>query len=425
MGSLRYEAASQLYGTNNPWGLFPALSLGWRISREPFMESLSFISDLKLRAGYGVTGTQPKDLFLGVATLAYDDYFYSNGEWKKSLSPSRNPNAYLRWEEKKETNVGLDFAFLNGRINGAVDYYMRRIDGLLLNYPVPVPPNLVDHTMANVGIMDNKGLEVQLNIVPVKKKDFQWTSSLNFSTNKNELVTLSNELYEHETGYIEAGYTGEPIQTYTHRIYVGGEVGNFYGFKVVDVTDEGRWVYEDANGEHLTAKEGFAKVDSNKMVLGNGLPKFYAGWNNSFRYKNFDLNITMRGAFDFQILNFERMYLENTQTIAYNRLRSAYDPVFGKTVLSTAEDLEFNSYYVEDGDYWKIENITVGYNFKMDKVKFIKSARLYVSSLNTFVFTGYKGIDPEVQIDGLEPGNDYRDKYPTTRTFTIGFNLNF
>ena len=135
------------------------------------------------------------------------------------------------------------------------------------------------------------------------------------------MLSLSNDLYEHTTGYINTGYTGEPIQTYTHRIDIGEPLGNFYGFKVVDVTDEGRWIYEDANGDHVASNEGFARVDSNKMVLGNGLPKHYASWQNTFRYKNFDLGISMRGAFGFQILNFERMYLENTGTLQSIRIR--------------------------------------------------------------------------------------------------------
>jgi hypothetical protein len=132
----------------------------------------------------------------------------------------------------------------------------------------------------------------------------------------------------------------------------------------------------------------------------------------------------MRGSFDFQILNFERMYLENTKTIQYNRLKSAYNKVFGKAVLSDQVDLEYNSYYIENGDYWKIDNITLGYNFKPSGT-IVQSARVYISSLNTFILTGYKGIDPEVDTSGLSPGNDYRDKYPTTRTFTLGINLNF
>ncbi len=424
MGSIRYEAASQLVGTKNPWGTFPAASVGWRISKESFMQDLKFISDLKLRAGYGVTGTQPSALFLGLSTLAYSGYFYSDGSWKQTLSPGRNANPYLRWEEKRESNIGLDYSLFNGRISGAFDYYNRQIHGLLMDYSVPVPPNLVSTTMANVGRMENKGVEILVNVIPVQKKDFEWTTSVNFSTNKNKLLSLSNELYQNTSGYITAGSTGEPIQTYTHRLDVGGEIGNFYGFKVVDISSDGRWIYLDKDGNKVASAD-FARTDENKRVLGNGLPKFYAGWNNTIRYKNFDLSISMRGAFDFQILNFDRMYLENTQTTAYNRLKSAYSLIYGKAVLSTKEDLEFNSYYIENGDYWKIDNITLGYNFKLKNNKIFKSIRIYVSSLNTCTLTGYKGIDPEVSISGLTPGNDYRDKYPTARTYTLGFNVNF
>jgi hypothetical protein len=183
-------------------------------------------------------------------------------------------------------------------------------------------------------------------------------------------------------------------------------------------------IYEDKDGNAVPYDQ-FSHSFEDKKVLGNGLPKYYASWNNTIKYKNFDLSVTMRGAFAYQIMNFERMYLENTKTVQYNRLRSAYDKVFGKAVLSSDVDLEFNSYYIENGDHWKIDNITLGYNFPKFNSKYIQSARLYVSSLNTFTITGYKGIDPEVTTSGLSPGNDYRDKYPTTRTFTLGVNLKF
>src|SRR5690606_4661484 len=148
------------------------------------------------------------------------------------------------------------------------------------------------------------------------------------------------------------------------------------------------------------------RSDENKQVLGNGLPSYYASWNHSFKYKRFDLSITMRGAFDFQILNFERMYLENTKTVQYNRLQSAYDKVFEKLVLSQDADLEYNSYYIEDGDFWKIDNITLGYAIPLNG-RTLKSLRVYASSLNTLTLTGYNGIDPEVSFNGLAPGNDF------------------
>ncbi len=423
MASVRHEAASQLYGTKDPWGTFPAVSLGWRLTEESFMENVSFLNDLKVRAGYGVTGTQPDQLFLGVGTLSYGSPFYTNGEWIQTLTPGRNPNPYLRWEEKKETNIGVDFAMLKNRLSGSIDLYKRKIDGLLYDFAVPTPPNLVNTTRANVGVMENKGLEILINAIPVTGKDFEWNTNVTFSTNSNKLISLSNELYQSTSDYFTGGGTGEPIQTFTHRVDIGGEIGNFYGFKVIDVDESGKWIYEDAEGNAVNYDD-FNHSFENKQVLGNGIPKFIGSWNNNFRYKNFDLSITMRGAFDFQILNFERMYLENTKTVQYNRLKSAYDPVFGKAVLSTDMDLEYNSYYIENGDYWKIDNITLGYTIN-NLGKYVSKARVYASTLNTFVITGYKGIDPEVYSGGLTPGNDGRDKYPTTRTFTLGVNLTF
>lgn len=424
LASVRREASSRLLGADRPWGSFPAVSAGWRINKENFLQNASFLDDLKLRAGYGVTGTIPGSSFIGVSRLTYGGYTLVNGTWIQSLGPSSNPNPSLRWEEKREANVGVDFAMFKGRVSGTVDYYVRRTNGLLYDYVVPSPPNLVSTTTANVGVMENKGLEVQLNLVPVQTKDFTWNSTFNFSTNKNKLVSLSNDLYQSTTDFFNTGDTGEPIQTYTSRVQVGQKLGNFYGYKVVDVTSDGQWIYENSKGEQVAYSQ-FAHADADKQVLGNGLPKYYGGWNNNFRYKSFDLGITMRGAFGFQILNMQRMYYENTGVTQYNRLRSAYEPVFGKAVLSTAMPLEYNSYYVENGDYWKIDNITLGYNFKDNPIKYIKNVRVFVTTLNTFTITKYKGVDPEVNRLGLNPGVDDRDKFPTVRTFTTGLNLTF
>ena len=424
--SLRHEAASQLWGTKNPWGTFPAVSLGWRLKEEAFLKDVTFINEMKLRAGYGVTGTQPSGSFLGVATLGYSGAVYTNGEWIQTLVPRRNPNPYLRWEEKKETNIGLDFAFLRSRLSGSIDYYVRVIDGLLYDYTVPVPPNLVNTTRANVGEMRNEGVEILVRAIPVKNRDIEWSSDLNFSTNKNKLVTLSNDLYEPQNSYITAGDAQIPIYGPTHRLDVGGKIGNFWGYKVIDIDNDGKWIYADPETGNAVPYSEFAKVDENKQILGNGLPKFYLGWNNSVRYKKFDFSVSMRGAFGYDILNFERMYYENTKTHQqYNRLKSAYEPVFGKAVLNNDLDLEYNSYYIEKGDHWKIDNITLGYTFNTNNIKYISRIRIYASTLNTFVITKYKGIDPEVNAGGLDPGNDSRDKYPTVRTFTFGLNLGF
>ena len=425
MGALRYEGASQLWGTDNAWGLFPSISVGWRITEEAFMKNQKIFDDLKLRVGYGVTGSQPKDPFLGVAMLKYGSYAFVNGNWIQTIVPASNPNPDLKWEEKKETNIGLDFVSWGGRLSGSIDYYNRDVDGLIYEYGVPTPPNLYNKTMANGGTMRNRGVEVLVTVVPVQNKDFEWSTTGTFSLNSNKLISLSGSIFKSDYDYFNTGtveYSGQVADS--HRVQVGESIGNFYGFKVVDVDSEGRWIYEDRNGELVNYKD-FTHAPEDKHVIGNGLPKWYAGWNNTLRYKNFDLNVTMRGAFGFQIINGGRMNYENVKNSRFeNRLKSVNDLVFGKHTLSPEVEPEFNSYYVEDGDYWKIDNITLGYSFGQVG-KYIKSLRIYGSVLNALTITGYKGIDPEVSTDGLTPGYDTRDRYPSVRSFTFGVNVKF
>lgn len=425
MGALRYEGASQLWGTDNAWGLFPSISVGWRITEEAFMKNQKIFDDLKLRVGYGVTGSQPKDPFLGVAMLKYGSYAFVNGNWVQTIVPASNPNPDLKWEEKKEINIGLDFVSWGGRLSGSIDYYNRDVDGLIYEYGVPTPPNLYNKTMANGGTMRNRGVEVLVTVVPVQNKDFEWSTTGTFSLNSNKLISLSGSIFKSDYDYFNTGtveYSGQVADS--HRVQVGESIGNFYGFKVVDVDSEGRWIYEDRNGELVNYKD-FTHAPEDKHVIGNGLPKWYAGWNNTLRYKNFDLNVTMRGAFGFQIINGGRMNYENVKNSRFeNRLKSVNDLVFGKHTLSPEVEPEFNSYYVEDGDYWKIDNITLGYSFGQVG-KYIKSLRIYGSVLNALTITGYKGIDPEVSTDGLTPGYDTRDRYPSVRSFTFGVNVKF
>ena len=310
-------------------------------------------------------------------------------------------------------------------MGGSIDYYNRDVDGLIYEYGVPTPPNLYNKTMANGGTMRNRGVEVLVTVVPVQNKDFEWSTTGTFSLNSNKLISLSGSIFKSDYDYFNTGtveYSGQVADS--HRVQVGESIGNFYGFKVVDVDSEGRWIYEDRNGELVNYKD-FTHAPEDKHVIGNGRPKWYAGWNNTLRYKNFDLNVTMRGAFGFQIINGGRMNYENVKNSRFeNRLKSVNDLVFGKHTLSPEVEPEFNSYYVEDGDYWKIDNITLGYSFGQVG-KYIKSLRIYGSVLNALTITGYKGIDPEVSTDGLTPGYDTRDRYPSVRSFTFGVNVKF
>ncbi|MDR8393986.1 TonB-dependent receptor [Aliifodinibius sp. S!AR15-10] len=419
MGSLRYEGNSK-FGADHKWGLFPAASVGWRISEEAFMSEVDFVSSLKIRAGFGVTGIAPSDAYLSLPSLQFGDRIYNNGEWVQGVSPARNANPDLRWERKEEINLGVDFSLFDDRLSGNLDIYRRDTKDMLWDYDVPVPPNVFGSIRANVGQMRNEGIELGLQYEIVRGNEFTWITNVTGSTNQNELVTLSNELYETSNDFFYTGYTQPPIQLPTHRVEIGGAIGNFYGFKSVDVSDDGKWIVEDKDGNPVSQTN--ASLDD-RHVLGNGIPDYNLGWNHSVRYKNFDLSVTMRGAFGHQILNYQRMFYENPTLTPENVLESAFEPVFGKTRLNTG--LAYVSYYVEDGDYWKLDNATLGYTFDVTTLGFVQNARVYFSGSNLLTITGYKGMDPEVDISGLDPGNDPRDKYPTTRTFTLGVNLTF
>ncbi len=415
--SVRREGSSK-FGANHKWGTFPAISAAWRVKNESFLRDVTFIHDLKVRAGFGVTGIAPGSAYLSQTSLNYGTRFLDNGVWIQSLSPVRNPNPDLRWEKKEEVNFGIDLSILKGKLSTTIDIYKRTTRDMLYNYSVPVPPYLFNSILANVGVMENKGVEVLVNYNAIQKKDFSWETSVNFSTNSNKLVSLSNNLFRTTASFFTTGGTGEPVQDYTHRVDIGGPIGNFHGYKSVDIDANGLWIIEGKDGK---SKPYSQAVQEDKKILGNGLPKYYAGWNNTVRYNDWDLSVLMRGAFGFQILNFQRMFYENSQPQIlgnYNVLLSAFDKVYGKTRLTNSQ--AYVSYYVENGDYWKVDNITLGYNVKLKSNRYVKSLRVYASGLNLFTITGYKGIDPEVNRSGLAPGNDERDKYPTTRTFTFG-----
>lgn len=421
MVSLRHEGSSK-FGENYKWGTFPAVSLGWRLNREGFLENADWINDLKLRAGYGVTGTVPTDPYQSLVSLTYDNgsRFLNNGVWIQPIYPSRNPNPNLRWEKKTEYNIGIDYGFFNNRLNGSIDFYQRDTKDMLYDFPVPVPPNLYGYTLANAGSMRNRGLELLVNYDVIRTKNVDFKINATYSTNTNKLLSISSGEFKTDQDFFLTGYTGEPIQEATHIVQVGQPIGMFYGYKSIDIDENGEWIIEDANGKPKKITEN---TIADKKILGNGIPKHIASLNLYGRYKAFDLSLNMRGAFGYQILNFQRMYYENPKIKSYNMLRSALDDVYGKTRLNS--DLAYVSYYVEDGDHWKIDNVTLGYNIDVTGNKVFKRARVYASALNLLVLTGYKGIDPEVNRIGLSPGNDERDKFPTTRTYTLGVTLGF
>ena len=421
MASVRREGSSR-FGVNNQWGTFPAASVGWRISKEKFMQGLPGVSEIKLRAGIGVTGTIASSPYLSQISYNFDraQGAFIGGKWVPGFIPARNFNPNLRWEKKEEVNAGMDFGFLKNRINGSVDYYSRKVKDLLYDFPVPVPPYLTSSMLINAGTMQNSGLEVLLNIVPVQTPNLQWNTGFTYSTNKNKLVSLSNDQFEAANDFFDAGYTGEPIQVSTHRVKVGEPIGRFFVLKSVGLDDKGAWLVENKDGEIIPIAD--AKPED-RQYYGNGIPKHNVGWNNSVRFKNFDLAVNMRGAFGYDILNFQSMFYNNPKNKAYNMLSTAYDPIDGKVLNN---DLVYVSHYIENGNYWKIDNVTFGYTLPANLIKGMKNARVFVSGLNLVTLTGYTGIDPEgVSMTGFFPGSDQRDKYPTTRTFTAGLSVTF
>lgn len=437
MVSYRRDGSSK-FGADHKWGNFPGVSLGWNLHNESWMKSASWLNQLKLRAGYGITGIDVSSPYQSLASLNYEGSYMYAGEWIQTLVPARNDNPNLRWEKKYEYNIGLDFAVLDERLSGSIDLYQRDTKDGLYYYSVPTPPYQYGTIMANVCHLQNKGVEVLINAVPVRTRDFEWTSSVSFSYNANKLVSLQNDEFQTSSDWFSAGHTGEPIQTTTHRVKEGWPIGNLFGLKSIGVDDDGKWVVErlryDAEGNVESKYYDYAANagQNDWQVLGNGVPDFFANFNNTFRYKNFDLNITMRGAFGHQILNYQKMYYGNP-TILYNVLNCAFDKfdavdaktgqlTGNKAVLSDSQ--RYVSYYVENGDYWKIDNVTLGYT-KRFKSDIIKKVRAYVTVNNLATITGYTGLDPEVSFGGFDPGTDSRDKYPTIRAYTFGVNLTF
>lgn len=424
--SVRREGSSK-FGDNNKWGTFPSASLGWTISNEEFMKGITWLNNLKLRAGFGITGVIPNNSYISLTKYTYgSSYYYSDGKWLPGLSVSSNPNPDLRWEKSTEFNVGLDWSVLDNRLGGSIDLYNKKTTDLLFWYTVPTPPNLFNSTLANAGSVRNQGIEVAVNAVPVRTKDFEWKTVVTVSANKNKLLSLSNDMYE-SNSFMDTGGLGEPISISTHRMEEGRALGEFYGLKSVGVSENGLFLIEKPDGEVVEFSNDQLKNDEYRQYLGSGLPKVYLGWTNNLSYKNWDLSMQFTSQLGFKILNEPRAFYENN-SIAYNRLKSVEEaPYGGQYTLSSSQPQTFVSYYLEDGDFLKLTNLTIGYTFPIKKNnKYIKGVRAYLSSDNLFCITGYSGLDPELSNwYPTSAGIDARDKYPSIRSFTFGLNLTF
>ena len=384
--TIRRDGSSK-FGKNHKWGTFPSVSAAWGISQEPFMQNVKWVDDLKLRAGYGVTGNQD------------------------GLSPYKS----LELEATHMFNIGLDFSLFHGRFGGTVEYYAKKTKDMLYNYSVPTPTYVYNTIAANVGDMTNKGIEVTLNWNVIKSRDFDWTTVLTLSHNENRVTRLSNDFYA-----TSAVYTGNPWirgqsgQT-SHIVEEGRSLGNFYNLKCTGLDADGHFIYEDVDHDGVVS-------DNDRTYIGNALPKAEFGWTNNFSWKNWDFSFFLRGTLGNKVLN--------NPLAAYGTPNyiTGTNAMKNDNLTKIAESAKVSSFWIENGSFARLDNMTLGYTFDTKKLDWLSKARLYVTAQNLFVITGYKGLDPEVNYSstsGLSPGIEAREYFPKSRSFIFGVNLTF
>lgn len=415
--TLRRDGSSA-FGLNNQWGYFPAVSAGWNISSEDFMKNVSLVNDLKLRGGYGSSGnSQGFNAFtrLLLYRTSTTSKFYYNGNFINSIGAYQNPNADLEWERTNVANIGLDFTLFNRILTGSVDVYDKRTSGLIYDYNVSTTQYFVPTLTANAGKISNKGVEVILSVRPLSGRNLKWTSTLNFAHNKNNIESLSNDIFS--LNYQYTAYLGGKGQSANSSqiIQQGYPIGTFNIWKYGGKNAQGVTQIVKADGTLTTAPSSADFVYS-----GNAQPKLLYGWNNTFTYKNVDLSFFVRGVYGNKILNATLANLNSpldATTVNIPRFTLDESPNDNNAYL-------LSDRYLESGSYLRMDNATLGYTIPL-KSKAINSLRLYATGNNLFVITKYRGIDPEINMGGLTPGIDNNNFYPKTRSYLLGLNIIF
>jgi TonB-linked SusC/RagA family outer membrane protein len=421
--SLRREGSSK-FGYDNKWGYFPAASAAWRLTQEKFMQNISWLNELKIRADYGETGNQDFGNYLSLDTYGGYGYYPYNGTSFQVWGPNQNTNYNLRWEKAINFNAGVDFELLDSKISGSINYYERTNKDLLGSYNVPNPPNIQGSTFANVGTMKNTGIELQLSAAVLNKGDFSYNLSVVGAYNENKFVSFSNELFKGQTYIDVVGMPAPGSPGTIQRLQEDRRIGSFYALKSAGVNENGALLVYNKKGEIIPANQA---NNDDKQFVGNGLPKFTTGISNTFKYKNWDLSVFLRGAFGYKLFNTYAFYLGTpaTQENA-NVLSSAYDGSKYSKLTSTSTYSSLSDYFLEPGGFLKIDNVTLSYT-KPLKFKAIQSARIYATARNLATFTKYTGGDPDlVQVNGLYPGvNSSLNYYPSTTQLLLGLQLTF
>lgn len=419
--TVRRDGSSK-FGVNHKWGTFPSVSAAWGISQESFMEDVKWVNDLKLRAGYGITGNQDglqpyKSLELYQASGTY----YSNGSQLTAFKVSQNANPDLKWEQTAMLNIGLDFTLFDNRLNGTVEWYNKKTSDMLYTYKVPTPTYVYDQIAANVGDMSNKGVEILLNLDVIRNKNFTWNTSINLAHNKNEITKLSNDLYSTDRVYVGDPWIRGASGVTSHVVEEGYPVGQFFMLKCDGIDENGKFIIEDINGDGQI-------TDDDRTYCGDAQPDLTYGWNNTFSWKNWDASFFIRGTIGNKVLNNPvAAYGNNTYISGCNAMKN-------DNLMTMRENSRVCSYYIEDASYARLDNMSIGYTFNTKKIDWLEKARVYVAAQNLFVITGYSGLDPEVENfrgeasdadAGLSPGIEPRNYMPKARSFTFGVNLTF
>jgi TonB-linked SusC/RagA family outer membrane protein len=429
--SARYEGSSR-FGTNNKWGLFPAIGGGADLSK---LINVSAIDNLKLRVNYGITGNRPTDSYLSLLRLGPQGNFFYNGSFVPGYSPVSNANADLKWEKKGEFDAGVDFSLFNSILSGSFDFYTRTTKDLLFQYNVPVPPNLYNQAWLNLGQIKSSGLELTLNYNVVRKGDFNYSISLTPSyILENKLVSLSGSYNGAVLNYgrQELGDMGSPGQNGTPIAVVeeGKPLGQILSYVYEGIDASGKFIFKDVNGDGTINA-------ADRVVTGNGLPKFLMGFGNTLTYKNWDLNVFFRGVFGHDLVNSFRAFYEVPAYItSYNLPKTTTNLRSADGTLLAATSGTLSSKYVEKGDFVSLDNLALGYNFTLPKSSVFSKIRLYLAGNNLFYITKYSGVDPNPRYSDsdltlgtynspLVTGIDRRNTWFRTRSVTFGANFVF
>ena len=416
--SIRREGSTK-FGTNKKWGNFPSASIAWEITKAPFAESVANVfQSLKPRVSYGVTGRSDFDAYQSLATYSGYGAYYMNGAWINGYAPSVNANPDLAWEKSTAFNVGLDFVAVNGRLRGSVEYFDRRSKDLLYDYTAPQPPFIYSNILVNVGTTKNTGVEVALDFDVLHKSPVKWTTGINWSTGSTKLTKLSSDVYQ--MAYLDLyKKPGVGTSEYFFRVEEGAKIGQFYGYEHAGVDENGLLLVYDNEGNKMPA----AQADPSwKRNIGNGAPKHFLSWHNSLSYKNWDLSLLFRSALGYKIFNMRKYGMGLKGCGTDNVLRTAYtdysDINSGGGIIS--------SYFLENGNYFKLDNVTLGYTFTPKKRELIESLRVYLTAKNLFTLTAYEGNDPSiVSSTGITPGIDTNSAYPQATQVSLGVTLRF